>query len=240
MKNTPFILSSLLFVFFFLVNSHAQVHTDVTPKEAKDLIDTTTDLIVVDVREAESEYCNEAPPSPVPPGHIPGALNYPWSSGVFQERYTELPRDGKILIVCRSGNRSNQAAEFLDTKGYKHVYEMTEGMKGWEWETTGCVDSEGDEKSKIYISDRRGERWDITQAVSIGFKPEKFQFGLGRDAFEPLDDTFLKNDTSKTPSDLRIIGIAGESDAQAYSIPKLTGHEIANTTLGTEPIAAAY
>jgi hypothetical protein len=50
----------------------------------------------------------------------------------------------------------------------------------------------------------------------------------------------LKNDTSKTPSDLRIIRIAGKSDAQAYSIPKLTGHEIANTTLGTEPIPAAY
>ena len=51
---------------------------------------------------------------------------------------------------------------------------------------------------------------------------------------------FLKKDTSKTPSDLRIIGIAEESDAQAYSIPKLTVHEIANTTLGSEPIAAAY
>ena len=100
--------------------------------------------------------------------------------------------------------------------------------------------SEGDEKSKIYITDRRGERWDITQAVSIGFKPKNFQFGLGRDAIRPLDNTFLKNDTSKTPSDLRIIGISGDSDAQAYSIPKLTGHEIANTTIGSEPIAAAY
>jgi rhodanese-related sulfurtransferase len=158
MKNTSFILSSLLFVFFFLVNSYGQVHTDVTPKEAKDLIDTTADLIVVDVREAESEYCNQDPPSPVPPGHIPGALNYPLSSGVFQERYTELPRDGKILIVCRSGNRSNQAAEFLDSKGYKHVYEMTEGMKGWEWDTAGCVDSKGKDESKIHITDRQGER----------------------------------------------------------------------------------
>jgi rhodanese-related sulfurtransferase len=240
MKNILLIVSSLLFVFIFGANPYVWGHTDVTPKEAKGLIDTTTDLIVVDVREAESEYCNEDPASPVPPGHIPGALNYPWSSGVFQERYTELPSEGKILIVCRSANRSNQAAEFLDSKGYKHVYEMTEGMKGWEWDTAGCVDSKEEEKSKIHISDRRGERWDITQAVSIGFKPENFQFGLGRDAFKPLDDTFLKNDTAKTPSDLRIIGIAGDTDTQAYSIPKLTGHEIANTTLGSEPIAAAY
>ena len=27
---------------------------------------------------------------------------------------------------------------------------------------------------KIFISDRKGEEWDITQAVSIGFKPDKF------------------------------------------------------------------
>ena len=240
MKNTLFIVLFLFFASFSGPNPYVWGHTDVTPQEAKELIDTNTELIVVDVREAESEYCNQDPFSPVPPGHIPGALNYPWSSGVFQEKYSELPREGKILIVCRSGNRSNQAGEFLDSKGYKHVYEMTEGMIAWEWDTIGCVNSEGDEKSKIYISDRRGEQWDITQAVSIGFKPENFQFGLGRDAFKPLDDTFLKNDTSKTPSDLRIIGIAEESDAQAYSIPKLTGHEIANTTIGSEPIAAAY
>jgi hypothetical protein len=110
----------------------------------------------------------------------------------------------------------------------------TQGMK------SNSSSSEGDDKSKTHITDRRGEGWDITQAVSIGFKPENFQFGLGRDAFKPLDDTNLKNDTSKTPSDLRIIGIAGDADSQAYSIPKLTGHEIANTTMGSEPIAAAY
>ncbi len=96
------------------------------------------------------------------------------------------------------------------------------------------------EERKTSIIDRRGERWDITQAVSIGFKPENFQYGLGRDAIRPLDDTFLRNDSSKAPSHLRIIGIAENSDAQAYSIPKLTRHEIANTTIGSEPIAAAY
>ena len=96
------------------------------------------------------------------------------------------------------------------------------------------------EKRTTSILDRRGERWDITQAVSIGFKPENFQYGLGRDAIRPLDDTFLRNDSSKAPSHLRIIGISDNSDAQAYSIPKLTRHEIANTTIGSEPIAAAY
>jgi hypothetical protein len=30
-----------------------------------------------------------------------------------------------------------------------------------------------EEKGKIYIVDRHGERWDVTQAVSIGFKPHQ-------------------------------------------------------------------
>ena len=93
---------------------------------------------------------------------------------------------------------------------------------------------------RIYIVDKRGERWDITQTVSIGFKPEYFQFGLGRNAFTPLDNDFLENDSSKVPSNLRIIGITENSDAQAYSIPTLRGHEIANTTIDSKPIATAY
>ncbi len=36
--------------------------------------------------------------------------------------------------------------------------------------------------------DRTGERWDITQAVSMGFDPDRFEFGIGRNAFYPLDE----------------------------------------------------
>ena len=144
MKNTLFIISFVLFTCFSGATPYVWGHTDVTPEEAKNLIETNTDLTVVDVRETESEYCNEDSSSSVPPGHIPGALNLPFTSGVLEERYTELPIDGAILVVCRSGNRSNQAAEFLDSKGYKQVYDMTEGMSAWEWDTVGCVDSDGD------------------------------------------------------------------------------------------------
>jgi rhodanese-related sulfurtransferase len=141
------ILFSLFFLFLIVPVGPNQVvwsHTDVTPQQAKNLIDTNDNLMVVDVREEESEYCDEDPTLPVPPGHIPGALNYPWSSGVLQERYGELPIDSEILIVCRSGNRSNQAAEFLDSKGYPTIYDMIDGMGAWEWETVTCIDSDED------------------------------------------------------------------------------------------------
>ena len=91
-----------------------------------------------------------------------------------------------------------------------------------------------------YIQDQTGERWDVTHAESIGFKPERFQYGIGKNAFTPLDDSNLSDDTSSVSPNLRVIGISEGSDARAYSIPKLRHHEIVNTKIGAQPIAAGY
>ncbi len=93
---------------------------------------------------------------------------------------------------------------------------------------------------KIYISDRRGERWEITQAVSIGFDPAGFEFGLGRNAFSPLDDNGLQDATDSISGRLRILGVPGETESKAFAVGKLRGHEIANSSIDGQPIAAAY
>jgi rhodanese-related sulfurtransferase len=127
----------LLFAFTSCFNSLSPAHTDVTAQQAKIMIDSNDKLIVVDVREVP-EYCDDTA------GHIPGALNYPWITEVLQQRYEELPRDGEILFYCRSGSRSNMAAEFLDDKDFLHVYDMLDGFLAWEWDRVLCVDSDGD------------------------------------------------------------------------------------------------
>ena len=97
-----------------------------------------------------------------------------------------------------------------------------------------------EEKGKIFIVDRHGERWDITQAISIGFEPHRFQHGIGRNAFTPLDDSkFSKNNTGVRQNE-RVIGIAEGEHANAYSVSKLWRHEVANSIIGDRPIAAAY
>ena len=97
-----------------------------------------------------------------------------------------------------------------------------------------------EEKGKTYIVDWHGERWDVTQAVSIGFEPHRFQHGIGRNAFTPLDDSkFSKNNTGVRQNE-RVIGIAVGEHANAYSISKLWRHEVANSFIGDRPIAAAY
>ena len=91
-----------------------------------------------------------------------------------------------------------------------------------------------------YIVDRHGERWDVTQARSIGFMPERFQHGIGRNAFTPLDDSSLKDQSQKVSKSLRVIGISDGKQANAYSVPRLYRHEVANSSIGDKQIAAAY
>jgi len=94
--------------------------------------------------------------------------------------------------------------------------------------------------AKTVLVDRTGERWDISQAVSIGYDPARFEFGIGRYAFQALDDSHWVPDTSSLSSRMRVIGIAGDGNAHAYSVRKLTRHEIANTFLGEHAIVAGY
>ena len=96
------------------------------------------------------------------------------------------------------------------------------------------------EGGQTYLVDRTGERWDITQAVSIGFDPDHFEFGIGRHAFNPLDDTHWQPGSNQSASGMRIIGVAGNGDAHAYSVNKLRYHETANTFLGSEAIVTGY
>jgi len=93
---------------------------------------------------------------------------------------------------------------------------------------------------KTYIKDQTGERWDVTQAKTLGFKPEWFQYGIGKNAFTPLDDSYLSDGSSSNFQNSRVIGIADGTEARAYSVPKLKYHEIANTQINDKKIAVGY
>ena len=75
-------------------------------------------------------------------GHIDGAFNINIQSDDFQQRAEkELSKDSTILVYCRSGRRSMEAAEMLTKLGYKVV-----NLKGGiiEWKGDGLpVTTEG-------------------------------------------------------------------------------------------------
>src|SRR4030042_1760661 len=136
MKKKFIILIFIFSAIFVVFGPSSQAHIDITPQQAKNMFDSWDPLIILDVRE-DHEYCDAV-------GHISGALNCPWSSGVLQSRYEELPVDIPIIVVCRLGHRSNNASDFLDSKGFLYIFDMLGGMTAWEWETVLCVDSDGD------------------------------------------------------------------------------------------------
>ncbi len=92
----------------------------------------------------------------------------------------------------------------------------------------------------VFIVDQTGKKWDVTQAQSLGFKPEGFQYGIGKNAFTTLDDSHVKAEPETLRNRSRVIGIKKEAESHAYSVGKLKYHEIANTHIGDTPIAAGY
>ncbi len=78
------------------------------------------DVYLLDVREVW-EY-NE--------GHIPGITLLPL--GELTSRLNEIPTDKEVIITCRSGNRSQQAVNFLIQQGYDNVHNMDGGILAWE------------------------------------------------------------------------------------------------------------
>jgi rhodanese-related sulfurtransferase len=62
--------------------------------------------------------------------HIPGATFIPLDQ--LPQRFSEVPKQGNVLIICRSGSRSNQAVALLREKGYSNVQSVTGGMLDWQ------------------------------------------------------------------------------------------------------------
>ncbi|MBT2215422.1 hypothetical protein F3157_16610 [Virgibacillus dakarensis] len=63
-------------------------------------------------------------------GHIPGAVNIPLEE--LDERLDEIDQNKELYIICRTGNRSDLAAQNLTEKGYKNVINVLPGMSTWD------------------------------------------------------------------------------------------------------------
>lgn len=95
----------------------------ITPKEAKDIMDHRDDYVILDVR-TQDEYDK---------GHIPNAVLLP--DYEIKERATSLlpNKSQTILVYCRSGRRSEAAAEELTSMGYTDVQDFG-GIMNWPYE----------------------------------------------------------------------------------------------------------
>ena len=98
-------------------------YEQITQKEAKEIMDSGEEYILIDARTKE-EFAS---------GHIEGAILIP-EYEIASRAEQELPhKDALILVYCRSGRRSKIASEELVKLGYTNVKEFG-GIIDWQYE----------------------------------------------------------------------------------------------------------
>ena len=84
-----------------------------------------TNNVVIDVRT----------PGEVAEGYIPGTtLFYDYNDSNFESNIEKLDKTKGYVVYCRSGGRSSKAAELLQQKGIKKVYNLDGGISNWSGE----------------------------------------------------------------------------------------------------------
>ncbi len=97
----------------------------ISAEEAKEMIDSSTNLIILDVRTQE-EYED---------GHIEGAALIPDYEIETKAEELLTDKNATILVYCRSGRRSALAANTLRDQGYTSIYDFG-GILDWPYEVT--------------------------------------------------------------------------------------------------------
>jgi len=79
-----------------------------------------------------TQFIDVRRPDEVAQGGIVGALNIPIEE--LADRVGELDPQRRTVLLCRSGNRSTQAGEFLAAAGFVDVVNLDGGMIAFEKE----------------------------------------------------------------------------------------------------------
>ena len=100
-------------------NNSTNGYKDVTAAQAKEMIDTKPDLVVIDV---SSEYEN---------GHIPGAINYPLGNGSLDKAIPALDKNKEYLVYCHFDSAAISGAQKLVDAGFTKVYRLEGNYQAW-------------------------------------------------------------------------------------------------------------
>ena len=100
-----------------------EMYEQITAEEAKKIMDSGEEHIILDTREQE-EFDE---------GHIPNAILIPYTEIDTMAEGILTDKDAQILVYCRSGRRSKIAAESLAKLGYTNVKEFG-GIIDWQYE----------------------------------------------------------------------------------------------------------
>ena len=122
-KIFPIILSALMFAGCAGGQSTSNSYKSITAKEAEEIMKSQSNYIILDVRRPD-EFAE---------GHIPNAINIP-NESIGSDEIAQLPNKNQLILVyCRSGRRSAEAASKLVALGYTNIVEFG-GILDWHGE----------------------------------------------------------------------------------------------------------
>ncbi len=123
-KLIPILLSALMLGGCAVISDdQTNTYRQITMDEAVNMMAQETGYIILDVRR----------PDEFAAGHIPNAINVP-NETIDTAEIPELPdKDQLIMVYCRSGRRSKEAAEKLVKLGYTNIVEFG-GILDWKGE----------------------------------------------------------------------------------------------------------
>ena len=105
-------------------NSQGAGYVNITAEQAKEIMDSQEDYIILDVR-TQDEFDES---------RIPGAILIPHDEVTEKAEDLLTNKEQLILVYCRSGRRSKLAAEALVELGYTNIKEFG-GIIDWPYET---------------------------------------------------------------------------------------------------------
>jgi len=119
----PFVLSLMLLSSCTAPGGSAKSYRQISMDEAVKMMKNEKNYIILDVRRPD-EYAE---------GHIPGAINVP-NEEIGTAEISQLPDKSQLILVyCRSGRRSKEAAGKLVKLGYTNIVEFG-GIQDYEGE----------------------------------------------------------------------------------------------------------
>ena len=118
MSKSLFILMLSILGF---IGCNAQRGSSIDSKEAYGLIKADANIAILDVRTAK-EFAD---------GHVAEAVNIDVNQADFAQKIDQLDRSKTYIVYCRSGRRSSRAVGIMATKGFKNLYNVSDGFLGW-------------------------------------------------------------------------------------------------------------
>lgn len=118
MSKSLFILMLSILGF---IGCNAQRGSSIDSKEAYGLIKADANIAILDVRTAK-EFAD---------GHVAGAVNIDVNQTDFAQKIDQLDRSKTYIVYCRSGRRSRKAVGIMAAKGFKNLYNVSDGFVGW-------------------------------------------------------------------------------------------------------------